>query len=106
MGLSRLPSRQIGKLKKASDLGNGHGTVPARQSGRRPNRRTLLRYPSRRRPEGLSCCAVSRTVRLRFRSRAAIPYGVVVTQTGMPFFCQFGTNKLGSLDPSTVAIRE
>jgi len=36
----------------------------------------------------------------------AIPYGIVVTQTGMPFFCEFGTNKFGSIDPSTMTIRE
>src|SRR5690242_21611585 len=24
----------------------------------------------------------------------AVPYGIVVTQDGVPFFCEFGTNKL------------
>lgn len=36
----------------------------------------------------------------------AIPYGIVVTKSGVPFFCEFGTNKLGSIDPKSLAIRE
>ena len=36
----------------------------------------------------------------------AVPYGIVVTQDGAPFFCEFGTNKLGSIDPHSMAIRE
>jgi virginiamycin B lyase len=35
-----------------------------------------------------------------------VPYGIVVTQGGVPFFCEFGANKLGSIDPKTMAIRE
>lgn len=36
----------------------------------------------------------------------AVPYGIVVTSESIPFFCEFGTNKLGSIDPKTMAIRE
>ena len=36
----------------------------------------------------------------------AIPYGIVVTPDKVPFFCEFGTNKLASIDPSTMKIRE
>jgi hypothetical protein len=34
------------------------------------------------------------------------PYGLVITSTGVPFFCEFGANKLASVDPTTMAIRE
>ena len=27
------------------------------------------------------------------------PYGMVITSKGMPFFCEFGANKLASIDP-------
>jgi virginiamycin B lyase len=36
----------------------------------------------------------------------AVPYGIVVTKSGMPIFCEFGTNKLASIDPKTMEIRE
>jgi virginiamycin B lyase len=36
----------------------------------------------------------------------AVPYGIVVTHNNMPFFCEFGTNKLASIDPNTMKIRE
>ena len=36
----------------------------------------------------------------------AIPYGIVVTPAGVPYFCEFGTNKLASIDPKTLAITE
>jgi virginiamycin B lyase len=36
----------------------------------------------------------------------AAPYGIVVGPGGMPYFCEFGTNKLGSIDPKTLEIRE
>ena len=35
----------------------------------------------------------------------AIPYGIVATKDFL-FFCEFGTNKLASIDPRTMAIRE
>ena len=34
------------------------------------------------------------------------PYGIQVNSQGIPFFCEFSTNKLGSIDPKTLAIRE
>ena len=36
----------------------------------------------------------------------AVPYGIVVTQDGVPFFCEFGTNRLASIDPQSMTIRE
>ena len=36
----------------------------------------------------------------------AVPYGIVVTRQGVPFFCEFGTNHLASSDPQSMAIRE
>jgi virginiamycin B lyase len=36
----------------------------------------------------------------------AVPYGIVVTQSNVPFFCEFGANRLASVDPSTMKIRE
>lgn len=36
----------------------------------------------------------------------AIPYGIVITKNNVPFFCEFGTNKLASVDPKTMTIRE
>ncbi|HKN34078.1 MAG TPA: hypothetical protein VJX16_12640 [Terriglobales bacterium] len=36
----------------------------------------------------------------------AVPYGIVVTSEGTPFFCEFGTNQLASVDPKSMAIRE
>jgi len=36
----------------------------------------------------------------------AVPYGIVVSSTGVPWFCEFGTNQLASVDPKTMAITE
>jgi len=36
----------------------------------------------------------------------ARPYGIVVDSQGIPFFCEFGTNKIGRIDPATMAITE
>jgi len=36
----------------------------------------------------------------------AVPYGMIVNSEGVPFFCEFGTNKLASIDPNSMAIRE
>jgi virginiamycin B lyase len=36
----------------------------------------------------------------------AVPYGIVVTSQGVPFFCEFHTNKLASIDPKSMTIRE
>ena len=36
----------------------------------------------------------------------ARPYGLAVNHRGVPFFCEFGTNKLASVDPRSLEIRE
>lgn len=37
---------------------------------------------------------------------ASRPYGIVVNSTGMPFVVLYGTNKVASIDPHTMAMRE
>jgi virginiamycin B lyase len=34
------------------------------------------------------------------------PYGMVVSSRDIPWFCEFGVNKLASIDPETMAIHE
>jgi virginiamycin B lyase len=36
----------------------------------------------------------------------ARPYGIAVNSKGIPFFCEFGTNKMAKIDPQTMAISE
>ncbi len=36
----------------------------------------------------------------------ANPYGMVVTTKGVPYFVEFGANKIASIDPETMAIHE
>jgi len=36
----------------------------------------------------------------------AVPYGIVVSSKGVPYFCEFGTNKLASINPETMEITE
>ncbi|HUI85071.1 MAG TPA: lyase [Candidatus Binatia bacterium] len=36
----------------------------------------------------------------------AVPYGIVISSNGTPWFCEFGTSKLASVDPKTMAITE
>jgi virginiamycin B lyase len=36
----------------------------------------------------------------------AVPYGIVVSSQGVPYFCEFGTNKLARVDPATMEITE
>ena len=36
----------------------------------------------------------------------AVPYGIVVSSKGVPYFCEFGTNKLASVNPDTMEITE
>ncbi len=36
----------------------------------------------------------------------AVPYGIVVSSKGVPYFCEFGTNKLASVNPKTMEITE
>ncbi len=39
-------------------------------------------------------------------TRDSRPYGIVVDPSGRPFFDEFNTNKIGTIDPSTMAIKE
>jgi virginiamycin B lyase len=34
------------------------------------------------------------------------PYGIIVNSGGIPFFCEFGTNKIASIEPRTMKISE
>ncbi len=36
----------------------------------------------------------------------ALPYGIAVNSKGVPYFCEFGTNKLASLNPATMELSE
>jgi len=36
----------------------------------------------------------------------AVPYGIAVTAQGVPYFCEFGSNKLASIDPESMKIAE
>jgi virginiamycin B lyase len=36
----------------------------------------------------------------------ALPYGIAVNSKGVPYFCEFGTNKLASINPDTMEITE
>lgn len=36
----------------------------------------------------------------------SLPYGIVVSAQGIPFYCEFGSNKLASIDPVTMSITE
>ena len=36
----------------------------------------------------------------------SVPYGIAVNSAGIPFFCEFGTNKLASINPDTMEITE
>jgi hypothetical protein len=36
----------------------------------------------------------------------ALPYGIAVNSDDIPFFAEFGTNKLASVDPKTMEIHE
>ena len=39
-------------------------------------------------------------------TKDARPYGIQINSKGVPFFCEFGTNKMASIDPSTMQITE
>lgn len=43
---------------------------------------------------------------VRVPTPRANPYGMVITSKGVPYFDEFGTNKLASIDPETLAITE
>jgi virginiamycin B lyase len=36
----------------------------------------------------------------------SLPYGIAINSSGIPFFCEFGTNKLASISPDTMQITE
>ena len=36
----------------------------------------------------------------------SVPYGIVILQNNAPFFCEFGINKLATVDPETMTIHE
>jgi virginiamycin B lyase len=36
----------------------------------------------------------------------SVPYGIVILPNNAPLFCEFGTNKLATVDPRTMTIRE
>ncbi len=42
----------------------------------------------------------------KVQTENARPYGIQINSRGEPFFCEFGTNKLGKIDPKTMAITE
>jgi virginiamycin B lyase len=39
-------------------------------------------------------------------TKEARPYGIQVNSKGVPFFCEFGTNKMAKIDPKTMKITE
>ena len=39
-------------------------------------------------------------------TKDARPYGIQINSKGVPFFCEFGTNKMASIDPNTLQITE
>jgi virginiamycin B lyase len=39
-------------------------------------------------------------------TESALPYGIQVNSKGVPIFCELGTNKMASIDPQTMAIKE
>ena len=39
-------------------------------------------------------------------TKDARPYGIQINSKGVPFFCEFGTNKMASIDPHTMQITE
>src|SRR5258708_35903917 len=40
------------------------------------------------------------------QGQRTLPYGIAVNSKGVPFFCEFGTNKMARIDPQTMAITE
>ena len=43
---------------------------------------------------------------IKVETRGARPYGIVIDGKGRPWFNQFGTNRIGMIDPVTMTIRE
>jgi virginiamycin B lyase len=42
----------------------------------------------------------------KMQTADARPYGIAINSKGIPFFCEFGTNKMASIEPQTMAITE
>jgi virginiamycin B lyase len=40
------------------------------------------------------------------QEQRALPYGIAINSKGVPFFCEFGTNKIAKIDPQSMAITE
>jgi virginiamycin B lyase len=40
------------------------------------------------------------------QTKEARPYGIQINSKGVPFFCEFGTNKMAKIDPKTMQITE
>lgn len=40
------------------------------------------------------------------QTKDARPYGIQINSKGVPFFCEFGVNKMASIDPETMQIKE
>src|SRR4029077_5162826 len=38
------------------------------------------------------------------QGQRALPYGIAINSKGVPFFCEFGTNKMAKIDPQSMAI--
>ena len=100
----------IGKLDPKT--GDSHRIQAAGQTSairiRRSSRRTACSF-SPRRIRTTSAASIRRPARSRSRRRrpsARIPYGMVMSSKGVPFVCDFGTNKIIRIDPDTLAIKE
>ncbi len=39
-------------------------------------------------------------------TESALPYGIQINSKGVPIFCELGANKMGSIEPQTMAIKE
>jgi virginiamycin B lyase len=42
----------------------------------------------------------------KVQGQRALPYGIAINSKGVPFFCEFGTNKMASIDPQSMEITE
>ncbi len=42
----------------------------------------------------------------KMQAADARPYGIAINSKGIPFFCEFGTNKMAKIDPQTMEITE
>src|SRR6266852_552939 len=42
----------------------------------------------------------------KVQGQRALPYGIAINSKGVPFFCEFGTNKMAKIDPQTMAVTE